>query len=524
MVWSKEGPADFESDKIAAFVIPYTRGHGLDVGCGMRKVWPGVIGVDNNNVFSVTDADIRMEGTDLSIFGEGSLDFIYSSHMLEDLPPKMVPGVLAMWGSKIKVGGYLVLYVPSANLYPLVGEPGANVDHKWNIYPGDIATILRDATDCGWTQVEDEERGEGNEYSLFEVYQKRDDGAFVFDPWVRNPGGRKRALVVRYGAIGDQIMASSPLPALKRKGYHITYNTTPKVKEVVKFNPNIDDFLLQDPDQVPNQQLGPYWDSLRTRYDLFVNLCESIEGTFLALPGRLQHMYSQETRNRLMDKNYLEHTHDIAAVPYEFDARFYTSREEKEWAKEERRRSNGPIVVWAINGSSPHKVYPFTQVVIGWLVKKTPAHVYIVADPGIGKALQEAILSALGESKIPLSHVHPTAGDWSIRQALTFAKYADVVVGPETGILNAAAMEESVKKVVYLSHSSQNNLTKHWKNTVALEPENCPCYPCHMMHYNWNHCHRVEETAAALCASNVTPERIFKEIALALGAQDVSKG
>jgi hypothetical protein len=40
-----------------------------------------------------------------------------------------------------------------------------------------------------------------------------------------------------------------------------------------------------------------------------------------------------------------------------------------------------------------------------------------------------------------------------------------------SGPSNAAAMEEHVKKVVLLSHSSAENLTKHWLSTTTLETD-----------------------------------------------------
>ena len=80
--------------------------------------------------------------------------------------------------------------------------------------------------------------------------------------------------------------------------------------------------------------------------------------------------------------------------------------------------------------------------------------------------------------------------------------------------MNAVCFEK-VRKILYLSHSSHENLSKHWVNTVALEPEasRAPCYPCHRLHYDWANCHQHEDTHAALCASGIAPEVIFKEIA-----------
>lgn len=526
MVWRIDGPQGFESDKIAAVMIPYCRGRGLDIGCGQRKVWPHAIGIDSGHHFGDhTDCDIRGDGTQLEIIADKSMDFVFSSHTLEHFPKEKCYDILREWGRVLKPGGYLTLYVPSANLYPKCGEPGANPDHKWDIYPGDIFKILEEATPYGWEMVEGEERGLNNEYSLFEVYKKREVPGMKVNIWQRNPEDKKRCLVIRYGAIGDQIIAASIMPELKKQGYFTTYNTTPEAADVLKCDPYIDEFLLQDKDQVPNMQLGPYWQEVAKRYDRVINLCESVEAALLTMPERLTHEYPHEVRHKLYGAiNYLERTHDIAGVPHNFAPHFYPSPEDEKWAAvgiDMVRKKKAPLIIWCINGSSPHKVYPYTQVVVSWLLKRTPAEVFLYADPGVGKQLQDGIIECLKDDGVDISRVHGIAGKWSIRQSLTFAKHADVVIGPETGPLNAVCMD-AMRKIIYLSHSSHENLTKHWINTEVLTPDTkqCPCYPCHRLHFTWQYCHQDEKTSAALCASGISPERLFKAISEAISPPD----
>lgn len=533
-MWKIDGPEGLESDKIAALVVPYTRGRGLDVGCGQRKVWPHCIGIDNGHHDQMfghqTVCDFKSDGSDLSVFSDNSMDFVFSSHTLEHFPDDKVEAVLAEWARVIKPGGYLVLYLPSANLYPKIGEKGANPDHKWDIYPGDVERRLQLATKCGWTQLECEERGtkDDNEYSLYEVYKKREDGIFEKKIWERNPQGKKRCLVIRYGAIGDQIIAASILPQLQKQGYYVTYNVSTESQDILRHDPHIDEFLLQDTNQVPNMQLGAYWKSLELskRYDKIINLCESIEGSLLTLHGRLTNEYSHGARHNICNVNYLERTHDIADVPHKFSPKFYPTEAEIAEAKKEIERCGGaPIIHWALNGSSVHKVYPWVQIVAAWLIEKTPAHIYFTGDLKDGKLLQDAIILELQGSKVDTSRIHAMAGIWPIRTTLTFAQHADIVVGPETGVLNAVSMAD-MPKVVYLSHSSIENLTKHWKNTRSLTPEEgrCPCYPCHRLITGWEYCNKNEKTAAAQCASSITPERVFGAIAKSLIKQVEKSG
>lgn len=518
-MWTAETSNGHESAKIAGIAVPYLQGRFLDLGAGNSPVWPSAITVDNGAVFGASDVSgIRCDVSDLSMFAGGCMDAVFSSHVLEDFEPSRVPAVLAEWARVLKVGGNLVLYVPSANLYPKHGTEGANPAHKWDIYPGDIEAILKKMESCGWELLESEERGDTNEYSLFIVARKRESG-WVDNVWQRNPQGKKRALIIRYGAIGDAIQASSVAYGLKKKGYFVTYNTTPQCKEIIKHDPNIDEWLIQATDYVPNHELGPYWESIAPRYDFVVNLCESIEGGLLGLPGRMNHGWCDETRRRIMGTvNYMERHHDLAALPYDFRPAFYASPEEDKWARAVLKSYGAPTIIWGINGSSNHKVYPWVNIVVKWLLERTPAHIVLTGDAGVGKQLQDGILATL--EGCDLSRVHGVAGIWTIRQSLTFAQHADCVIGPETGLLNSVCMA-SVPKIVMLSHSSHTNLTRDWVNTTVLEPDReiAPCFPCHRLHTGWEFCHKSDETHAALCASAIAPRLVFEAAAIALGAR-----
>lgn len=511
-----------ESHKIAAICVPYVQGRALDIGAGMAKVWPSLIAVDNYRTFGGNTAPgINTDVRNLSIFADGSMDACFSSHTLEDIPREEVPAVLAEWWRVLKVGGHLVLYLPHADHYPHIGEPGCNPAHQWEPRNEDVIEIMRGVG--SWTLLEDEVRTGGSEYSLYQCYRKLEDthpSIHRMQVWERNPGGRKRALIIRYGGIGDLIQMSSILPQLRLRGFHITVNCRTETHSVIEHDPNIDEFIIQKTDFVPNDQLGPYWEELGARYDRVINLCESVEGALLQLNERLPSRYPDDVRRKFYGSvNYLQRTHEIADVPFVPAPRFYETVPEFDWALNERRGKQ-PAILWAINGSAPHKVWPWVHIVATWLLNRTPAHIWLTADGGIGKTLQDAIMEKLREEGASLDRVHPMAGIWTTRQALSFAKLTDCVVGPETGVLNAVS-HERVPKVVMLSHSSDTNLTRDWLAATVLTPEaeRAPCWPCHTLHSSWAHCHQDEDTHAALCAAGIAPERVFKAVAFAIGAR-----
>lgn len=520
MTWTLENSQGFESDKIAAFIVPYTRGRGLDVGCGMKLAWPHMIGVDGGQHFGRGAASIVVsDASELPLFADGSLDFVFSSHTLEHIVDTRA--ALQEWWRIIRPGGHLVLYLPHADLYPRIGEPGANPDHKHDFQPEDIVAHMGAVAGEhheGWTLVEDETRAETNEYSFFQVYRKEAGPVIARNIWQRHPQDRRRALVVRFGAIGDQLQTASVLPLIKEQGYHITYMTTPEAQQVLLHNPSVDEWLIQDRDQVPNVQLGAYIETVAQRYDKVINFCESIEGSLLALPGRPNHSWTAEARRKVLGTvNYQERIHDLAGVPYRFSPRFHPTEAERREALTFKSTLGGPVVMWAIGGSSNHKLYPFTDTVAAWLLEKTDARLVLVTGPDLAD-VEAGIVYALERHGADMARVHRTAGAWGIRRALTFAEYADVVIGPETGIINAAS-HLVTPTIVMLSHSSRENLTKHWRNTIVLEAERArtPCSPCHRLHIDWTYCPMVEETGGALCASNIRPAVVFAAIQRALG-------
>ncbi len=352
MSWSIDAPQGLESDKIAAFIVRYTRGKVLDIGCGLRAAWPHFVGVDSGHHFGQGAATIMVkDAADLSLFASSSWDAVFSSHTLEHIVDTRA--ALAEWWRVIRPGGHLVLYLPHKDLYPNIGQEGANPDHKHDFVPEDIILYMRavaETSGTGWTLVENEVRAEGNEYSFFAVFQKHnaiDDANILvplgrLDVWQRHPGGKPRALIVRFGAIGDQIMASSVLPLLKEQGFHVTYMTTPEAQQVLLHNPSVDEWLIQDRDQVPNAQLGAYIETLSPRYDRVINLCESIEGSLLALPGRPNHSWTPAARRKILGTvNYQERTHDLAGVPYRFAPRFHPTEAERREALEFLRAIRG---------------------------------------------------------------------------------------------------------------------------------------------------------------------------------------
>lgn len=544
MTWSMETSCGDEAAKIAYRIVPYTRGRGLDVGCGRFKAFPHFIGVDSGKDYGGRAvADIQSDGGDLSLFADASLDFVFSSHFLEHVED--TEATLREWWRVIRPGGHLALYLPHKAHYPNIGEPGANPDHKHDFMPEDITAIMRglpDAATGGWDLVEDEERAERDEYSFFQVYRKRADGLVTEQPW-RKP--ENALLLVRYGAIGDHMITASSIAALKAQGWRITLNTCPTGYEIQKHNPHIDAFIVQDKDQVPNEWLGNYWTAWAREFDHFINLSESVEVSLLANPGRTNHFWPAAARRKILGAvNYMEREHDICGVPYDFAPGFHATKAERDQARERAQMygKGRKLVAVALSGSGVHKTYPHIWRVVEHLLDRGDVAVVLMGDARC-RVLEEFCLEMILRRRAPMTaeelqaaqeehadrdayrawleksvadlfggkRLYLKAGAWGIRESLAFVQRASVVIGPETGLLNCVSTIPTIGKVVFLSHSSPTNLVKHWKNAIALsaDQEAVPCHPCHMLHHGWAYCRRDEETGAAACAAALSHKDVI---------------
>jgi ADP-heptose:LPS heptosyltransferase len=241
-----------------------------------------------------------------------------------------------------------------------------------------------------------------------------------------------------------------------------------------------------------------------------VNLSESVEGSFLTLPGRTLHAWPPALRHSLLDRNYLETQHQIAGVPYHPKMRFYASAEEQSFARKQRARMGDFVIAWALAGSSVHKTWPYLDAIIASIMLDFPS-VHIALLGGEAAKLLER-----GWEKE--ARVHRRSGLWSIRESLSFMDVADMAIGPETGLMNAAA-QLPYPKVVFLSHSTHENLTRDWVNTQPLMSAGTHCPgrganeapACHQLHYQWEHC-KKHESGTAQCQADISPDQAYRVI------------
>ena len=446
---------------IRFLVVPYTRGIGLDASNYEEVIWKRSLKV-----------------SDTSVFKDKALSYVFAA------PNAISQKTLDEWWRILEVGGHLVLVIPH--------------DLEYEQYMVKMPS---------WVMVENEVKITVESKSRLLVYKKLSSGKRLtrlreFDP--------NSALLIRYGGFGDMLQASSVIAGLKQQGWKVIANVTEKGRGILQADPNIDGWWMQDEDQVSNDNLENYWRALKERFGKIVNLSESVECRFLVPYHRPESNFSPEILRHHCAGNYNDYACDLAGIPRKNQVRFYPTADERAWAKSQRKKlGDVPVILWSLSGSSLHKAYPWTDNVIATLMLHSNAKVVMVGDN---------LCKLLEDGWVDEPRVIRRSGEWSIRETLSFARVADIVVGPETGVLNSVSMEADVGKVLMLSHSTEENLTRDWLNTHVLTP-NVDCYPCHRLHYDFSYCRRDEETHGAACAVSIKPEDVHEAIDRLLNAR-----
>jgi predicted SAM-dependent methyltransferase len=117
-------------DRLKHFCI----GNGVDIGYGGDPIVPTAITIDLPNPYTYVGAapqNLSGDGRDLYWFKDFSLDYVFSSHLLEDFDNTEIP--LREWLRVLKYDGYLIIYCPVEKIYRKHCEKTGqtyNLNHK----------------------------------------------------------------------------------------------------------------------------------------------------------------------------------------------------------------------------------------------------------------------------------------------------------------------------------------------------------------------------------------------------------
>lgn len=141
-----------ETSRCRTITAPYCQGNGVDLGSGGDPVVPWAIQVDlerekyvsyRGGVTKLDDEGIQWRGDARQLpFKDQTLDFVYSSHLLEDFEDWRSP--LDEWSRVLKPGGHLIIMVPDHDRFrdAVKYGQGDNLAHRHEGRVGELTGML----------------------------------------------------------------------------------------------------------------------------------------------------------------------------------------------------------------------------------------------------------------------------------------------------------------------------------------------------------------------------------------------
>lgn len=336
------------------------------------------------------------------------------------------------------------------------------------------------------------------------------------------------ACVARFGGVGDNLMAASVLPGLRKKYGRVEVISGLPQSCVFEHNPYVDKLSISDKQFIP-QDSSTNWQKWflgrSLEYDAFYHLSHSCETMRALFVGQTQFWWPASFRRKLCFQNYLETVHDICEVPYEFESLFYQSEPERDYHIDTKRKVGEKCIAWVISGTRIDKTHPHAPMIIARLIKEV-GPVVMLGGPAPSKdfehakLIQEMVIRYNGDDKglhLGLSS-DPNNPNWPIRRVLGFSQHCDLVITPDTGPAWACAFND-MPKIMLLSHASEENITKHWTKTITLHADRArvSCFPCHQLHDSGDTCTPNRAKDGAACISDISTQCIVMAAQAAFG-------
>lgn len=313
----------------------------------------------------------------------------------------------------------------------------------------------------------------------------------------------KKAYITRYSAIGDFIHCSHIPHILKQEGYdHVTFEYSQKGMPVLKNNPYIDEHIIFNPDLLgmkPMSILEKRWAVKMQEggYDKHFNLLNSIEYAYIAMEDQAEYfMSNSHRRNKYGKTNYYDQTTKFLG----FDKYigmvgelYFTEIEELQVNNIYNKYYKDKfVIICNLSGTSKHKLfYNAESIIKEFLSKHKDAVCITMGDEESRVHLDfkgEQIINRAGifnkENKFEGSESYP------FRQSMLMSKYANCVIGCESGLMVAATLLGS-PTIQLMTAASIKNHGGDFKNDFSLQAP-VQCSPCHKGPYEYIGCPKFE--------------------------------
>jgi ADP-heptose:LPS heptosyltransferase len=290
---------------------------------------------------------------------------------------------------------------------------------------------------------------------------------------------KKKALIWRGGlAIGDALF-TTPVARLLSDQYDVHVATRGKTDEIWTGNPYVKGQEHFSEMNTP-EEVDSWLDKTFAGYDKIIRLAFTVEKKFLhRTDGIFGDIPDMEARRKAAQgRNYYDSNLQAAGLEPQvvLPELYATPKEEEnlERIREEKKRQGMRLVLWNIMGSTSNKVLApaFEWIKAVHEADKEVQHFIVGANPILSPSMPENNPKIIDKS-----------GAWTLRLALFMTGIADLVIGPESAIVNAAGCWDT-PKIIFYSHSDPDNLGRYYLNHYPIRPK-CDCHPCYLIPINF---------------------------------------
>lgn len=318
--------------------------------------------------------------------------------------------------------------------------------------------------------------------------------------------------MIRYAAYGDHIYCSPIIGPLSEK-YDIYFETSMKGYQLFHDDPRITKLSVFEIEKYTMDQyeraFEERWKLVRedVKPDLEINLNGTLEFTCVGESWQLQsHLPYPERRAYFGIHAFYDAVFERAGVkpePLNLEGLYFPPEAYKAAEEWRSKKPEAFVVMLSPIGSTAQKViYNHAEVALGVVERWGEAQVFYLGDELTAKFVP----------------AHPRIKSLCaipVKQAILWTKYADFVVGPETGLLAAAGMW-GTPKCILSTTSSVYQMTKYTRNDFSVQSP-LACSPCHRAIYTADDCadmrgNLASKTMYPACSKSFPTDLILERI------------
>jgi ADP-heptose:LPS heptosyltransferase len=298
----------------------------------------------------------------------------------------------------------------------------------------------------------------------------------------------KRVFLYREGAFGDHLHMSNVIKAFHEDGWEVTFLYNLKGAQIHTKNPRIAHHQVFEssgayftPEKA--KKLQKKLAKASQEYDRFVSFQKSLEDALIANEATAEYFWPLKKRRAKNTKRcYYDQSMLWAGLAEErymgWTGEVFFDSAEHEFIKAWLRKYVGDkyFILWAMRGTMYQKaVYPLAEELCTMWLKHHPNTVIVTTGDKFCQQWE------WDDDRV----VHKS-GRMPFRQALHLARYADLVVTPETG-LGIGAGCFATPKIMLLTAASLTNIVGNDENDYSMQSP-AWCSPCTRAIYNTANC------------------------------------